>query len=224
MEISQFWDKHDRISFRWGAAKFRWLKMFLLYCCCDVQPIRRFVREILSGGFTFGSGVCWPHRWSRSGIFTEPLGIFGSVEQLYCFASLFCWGRTYLNSQEVIWTATTVAELKINALVPSVERSQQTVQQRNPKQPRSDISQRSFALKNNQAERARRVDSWWSPAGGQVMTSLWPEGIGSRSQKAFKENCVELLLLLSQLSFLTRWDGFTSVPKGFPKVFVLLWV
>lgn len=186
------------------------------YCGSGLQPIRRYFREILS------------HVWVRGLLATsvEPLWHlyripqdFGSVEKLYCFVSLFRRGQTYLNSQEVIWTATTVAKLKIDALVPSVERSQQTVQQRKPKQPRSDISQRSFALKNNQAERARGLDSWWSPAGGQVMTWLWPEGIGSCSQKAFKENCVELLLLLSQLSFFNKMGWFHLRSKRLSKSF-----
>lgn len=102
-----------------------------------------------------------------------------------------------------------------------MERSQQT--------PGSDISQRRFGSKHNQPERARGPDSWWGPAGGQViegvvMTWLWPEGCRCCSQKAFKENCVELLLFLSPLSSLLRGDGFTSVPEACPMVFIILGV
>lgn len=91
--------------------------------------------------------------------------------------------------------------------------------QQTPGTPGSDISQKSFAPKLNQPERARGPDSWWRPAGrqvieGVVMTRLWAEGCRSCSQKAFKENCVELLLFLIPLSSLIRGDGFASVPRG----------
>lgn len=130
------------------------------------------------------------------------------MEQLYRFTFLLSWGWTYLNFHEVIWTARVLTEIVV------IECSQQTLGT-----PGSDISQRSFASKHNQPERARGPDSWWKPAGGQViegvvMTWLWPESCRSCSQKAFKENCVELLLFLSQLSSLIRGDGYTFVPRG----------
>lgn len=130
------------------------------------------------------------------------------MEQLYCFTFLLGWGWTYLNSHEVIWPASVITEIVV------IECSQQT-----PGTPGSDISQRSSTPKHNQHERARGPDGWWRPAVGQViegvvMTWLWPEGCRSCSQKAFKENCVELLLFLIPLSSLIRGDGFTSVPRS----------
>lgn len=150
-----------------------------------------------------------PHLKRLLDIFYWITKDFGPIEQLYCFTFLLGWGWTDLNFHEVIWTARVVTEIVV------IERSQHT-----PGTPGRDISQRSFTSKHNQPERARGPDSWWRPAGGQViegvvMTWLWPEGCRSCSQKAFKENCVELLLFLSQLSSLIRGDGFTSVPRGF---------
>lgn len=155
-EISQFWGKHERISFRWGATKFRWLKMFLLYCCSGVQPIRRFVREILSHVGVPGS----PGRTGGAALtsLANPSGLwFRGTAFLFRF-SLFCWGRTYLNSQEVIWTATTVAELEIDALVPSVERSQQTGQQRKPKTTTERYQSEEFRIKEQSGRACKR--SW----------------------------------------------------------------
>lgn len=127
------------------------------------------------------------------------------MEQLYCFTFLLGWGWTYLNFHEVIWTARIVTEIVV------IGRSQLT-----PETPGSNISQRSFASKHNQPERARGPDGWWRPAGeqvieGVVMTWLWPEGCRSCSQKAFKEHCVKLLLFpIASI----RGAGFTSVPRG----------